>query len=209
MNARKNKPSYSFNNIKRDSTEKFLILGVFEYRRLIPRKTNMILGLSKWDTSIPWQSSFSFRSLWCGYIWTQSLVCSENRNNHTRLVMKYIFISILIIPFVSVTILFSLSTPVFGKTSQFESVDECVIKTFQEERDYTRLNGIKNLMEMMKNQNQTGNRMFDVVYSKCSKEVSNDRQVVNLPFTNTLPPKIWNINWRHLVFSSEKTGLSW
>ena len=116
---KKNKPSYSFKNIKRDSSERFLILGVSEYRRWIPRKTNMILGLSKWDTSIPWQSSFSFRSLWCGYIWTQSLVCSENRNNHTRLVMKYIFISILIIPFVSVTILFSLSTPVFGKTSQF------------------------------------------------------------------------------------------
>ena len=108
--------------------------------------------------------------------------------------MKYIFISILIIPFVSVTILFSLSTPVFGKTSQFESVDKCVMKTFQEERDYTRLDGIKNLMEMIKNQNQTGNRMFDVIYSICSKEVSNDRQVVNLPFTNTLPPKIWNIN---------------
>ena len=108
--------------------------------------------------------------------------------------MKYIFISILIIPFVSVTILFSLSTPVFGKTSQFESVDECVMKTFREERDFTRLDGIKNLMEMMKNQNQTGNRMFDVVYSKCLKKVSNDRQVVNLLFTNTLPPKIWNIN---------------
>ena len=167
----KNKPSYSFKYIKRDSSERFLILGVSEYRRWIPRKTNKILGLFKWDTSIPWQSSFSFHSLWCGYIWTQSLVCSENRNNHTRLVMKYIFISILIIPFVSVTILFSLSTPVFGKTSQFKSVDECVMKTFREERDFTRLDGIKNLIEMMKNQNQTGNRMFDVVYSKCSKEV--------------------------------------
>ena len=104
--------------------------------------------------------------------------------------MKYIFISILIIPFVSVTILFSLSTPVFGKTSQFESVDECVMKTFQEERDYTRLDGIKNLMEMMKNQNQTGNRMFDVVYSKCLKDDSNERQIVNLPHTNTLPPTL-------------------
>ena len=98
--------------------------------------------------------------------------------------MKYIFISILIIPFVSVTILFSLSIPVFGKTSHFESVDECVMKTFREERDFTRLDGIKNLMEMMKNQNQTGNRMFDVVYSKCSKEVLDDRKVENLPFTN-------------------------
>ena len=104
--------------------------------------------------------------------------------------MKYIFISILIIPFVSVTIRFSLSTPVFGKTSQFESVDECVMKTFQEERDYTRLDGIKNLMEMMRNQNQTGNRMFDVVYGKCSKELSDKRQIVNLPYTNTLPPTL-------------------
>ena len=104
--------------------------------------------------------------------------------------MKYIFISILIIPFVSVTILFSLSTPVFGKTSQFESVDECVMKTFQEEREYTRLDGIKNLMEMMRNQNQTGNRMFDVVYVKCSKELSDKRQIVNLPYTNTLTPTI-------------------
>ena len=104
--------------------------------------------------------------------------------------MKYIFISILIIPFVSVTILFSLSTPVFGKTSQFESVDECVMKTFQEEREYTRLDGIKNLMEMMKNQNQTGNRMFDVVYGKCSKELSDKRQIVNLPYKDTLTPTI-------------------
>ena len=104
--------------------------------------------------------------------------------------MKYIFISILIIPFVSATILFSLSTPVFGKTSQFESVDECVMKTFQEEREYTRLDGIENLMEMMKQENQTGNRMFDVVYSKCLKDVTNDRQVVNLPYTNTLPPTL-------------------
>ena len=104
--------------------------------------------------------------------------------------MKYIFISILIIPFVSVTILSSLSTPVFGKTSQFESVDECVMKTFQEEREYTRLDGIENLMEMMKNENQTGNRMFDVVYSKCLKDVTNDRQVVNLPYTDTLPPTL-------------------
>ena len=104
--------------------------------------------------------------------------------------MKYIFISILITPFVSVTILFSLSTPVFGKTSQFESIDECVIKTFREERDFTHLNGIKNLMEMMKNHNQTGNRMFDVVYGKCSKEFSDKRQIVNLPFTNNRTPTI-------------------
>ena len=72
-------------------------------------------------------------------------------------------------------IFFSLSTPVFGKTSQFESVDDCVMKTFREEREYTRLDGIKNLMEMMKNENQTGNRMFDVIYSECLKDVTNDR----------------------------------
>ena len=64
------------------------------------------------------------------------------------------------------------------------------MKTFQEEREYTRLDGIKNLMEMMKNENQTGNRMFDVVYSKCLKDVTNGRQVVNLPYTNTLPPTL-------------------
>ena len=104
--------------------------------------------------------------------------------------MKYVFISILVIPFVSVVILFSLPTPVFGKTSQFESVDECVMKTFREERDFTRLDGIKNLIEMMKNQNQTGNRMFDEVYGKCSKELSDKRQIVNLPYTNTLTPTI-------------------
>ena len=104
--------------------------------------------------------------------------------------MKYIFISILIMPFVSVMILFSLSTPVFGKTSQFQSVDECVMKTFREERDFTRLVGIKNLIEMMKKQNQTGNRIFDAVYGKCSKGFLDKRQIVNLPFTNNLTPTI-------------------
>ena len=64
------------------------------------------------------------------------------------------------------------------------------MKTFREERDFTRLDRIKNLIEMMKNQNQTGNRMFDVVYSKCLKDASNERQFVNLPHTNTLTPTI-------------------
>ena len=45
-------------------------------------------------------------------------------------------------------------------------------------------------MKMMKNENQTGNRMFDVVYSKCLNDVTNDRQIVNLPYTNTLPPTL-------------------
>ena len=58
--------------------------------------------------------------------------------------MKYILLSILIIPFVSVMILFSLSNPVFGKTPQFYSVGECLMRT-------------------MKNRNLIGNKMFDVV----------------------------------------------
>ena len=113
---KKNKTNYSFKNVKRDSSERFLILDVSEYNRWIPRKTNKIFGLLKWDTSTPLQSSFSFHSLWFGYIWTRSLVCLENRNNHLHIVMKYILLSVLIIPFVSVMILFSLSNPVFGKT---------------------------------------------------------------------------------------------
>ena len=40
--------------------------------------------------------------------------------------MKYILLSILIIPFVSVMILFSLSNPVFGGTSKYYSVGQCV-----------------------------------------------------------------------------------
>ena len=64
--------------------------------------------------------------------------------------MKYILLSILIIPFVSVMILFSLSNPVFGKTPQFYSVGECLMRT-------------------MKNRNLTGNKKFDVVYKECEK----------------------------------------
>ena len=37
-------------------------------------------------------------------------------------IMKYILLSILIIPFVSVMILFSISNPVFGGTSKYYSV---------------------------------------------------------------------------------------
>ena len=67
-------------------------------------------------------------------------------------IMKYIFLSILIIPFVSVMILFSVSTPVFGKTPQFYSVGECLMRT-------------------MKNRNLTGNKMFDVVHEECEKRM--------------------------------------
>ena len=67
--------------------------------------------------------------------------------------MKYILLSILIIPFVSVMILFSVSTPVFGKTPQFYSVGECLMRT-------------------MKNRNLTGNKMFDVVHKECEKKMN-------------------------------------
>ena len=66
--------------------------------------------------------------------------------------MKYILLSILIIPFVSVMILFSVSTPVFGKTPKFYSVGECLMRT-------------------MKNRNLTGNKMFDVVHEECEKRM--------------------------------------
>ena len=68
-------------------------------------------------------------------------------------IMKYILLSILIIPLVSVMILFSVSTPVFGKTPQFYSVGECLMRT-------------------MKNRNLTGNRMFDVVHKECEKKIN-------------------------------------
>ena len=68
-------------------------------------------------------------------------------------IMKYILLSILIIPFVSVMILFSLSNPVFGKTPQFYSVGECLMRT-------------------MKNRNLTGNKMFDVVHKECEKKMN-------------------------------------
>ena len=68
-------------------------------------------------------------------------------------IMKYILLSILIIPFVSVMILFSVSTPVFGKTPQFYSVGECLMRT-------------------MKKRNLTGNKMFDVVHKECEKKMN-------------------------------------
>ena len=68
-------------------------------------------------------------------------------------IMKYILLSILIIPFVSVMILLSHSNPVFGKTPQFYSVGECLMRT-------------------MKNRNLTGNKMFDVVHKECEKKMN-------------------------------------
>ena len=50
-------------------------------------------------------------------------------------------------------ILFSLSNPVFGKTPQFYSVGECLMRT-------------------MKNRNLTGNKMFDVVHKECEKKMN-------------------------------------
>ena len=77
----------------------------------------------------------------------------KDQKNIRDNIMKYILLSILIIPFVSVMILFSLSNPVFGKTPQFYSVGECLMRT-------------------MKNRNLTGNKMFDVVHKECEKKMN-------------------------------------
>ena len=53
----------------------------------------------------------------------------ENQKPIRDNIMKYILLSILIIPLVSVMILFSVSTPVLGKTPQFYSVGECLMRT--------------------------------------------------------------------------------
>ena len=116
-------------------------------------------------------------------------------------IMKYILLSILIIPFVSVMILFSVSNPVFGKTTKFYSVGECLMRT-------------------MKNRNLTGNKMFDVIHKECEKRMyvtktdiiehkcelvrkylekreigsvdqNKDRGHMTLPFTEILPPEFW------------------
>ena len=119
-------------------------------------------------------------------------------------IMKYILLSILIIPFVSVMILFSVSTQIFGKTPKLYSVGECLMRT-------------------MKNRNLTGNKMFDVVRKECEKKMNvtktdiiehkgelvrkylekreirsvdqnNDRGYMTLPFTDILPPEFWNLH---------------
>ena len=116
-------------------------------------------------------------------------------------IMKYILLSILIIPFVSVMILFCLSNPVFGKTPQFYSFGEYLMRT-------------------MKNRNLTGNKMFDVVHKECEKRMyvtktdiiqhkvelvrkylekreigsvdqNKERGQMPLPFMDFLPPEFW------------------
>ena len=98
----------------------------------------------------------------------------------------------------------SISNVSFGKTPQFYSVGECLMRT-------------------MKNKNLTGNRMFEVVHKECEKKINvtntdiiehkgelvrkylekreigsfdqyKDRGHMTLPFTDTLPPKFWNLN---------------
>ena len=61
-------------------------------------------------------------------------------------IMKYILLSILIIPFVSVMILFSLSNPVFGGTPKYYSVGQCV-SLLTVNKDIT---GTDNLNELRK-----------------------------------------------------------
>ena len=93
----------------------------------------------------------------------------------------------------------SISNVSFGKTPQFYSVGECLMRT-------------------MKDRNLTGNRMFDVVRKKCEKKMyvtktdviehkgelvrkylekreigsvdqNKDKGHMTLPFTEILPPK--------------------
>ena len=95
----------------------------------------------------------------------------------------------------------SISNVSFGKTPQYYSVGECLMKT-------------------MKNKNLTGNKMFDVVHKECEKRMyetktdiiehkgelvrkyldkkeigsvdqNNDRGHMTLPFTDILPPEFW------------------
>ena len=107
------------------------------------------------------------------------------------------FIKILIVTL----FVLSISNVSFGKTPQFYSVGEC-------------------LMRIMKNRNLTGNKMFDVVHKECEKRMyvtktdiiehkgelvrkylekreigsvdqNKDRGHMILPFTEILPPEFW------------------
>ena len=95
----------------------------------------------------------------------------------------------------------SISNVSFGKTPQFYSVGECLMRT-------------------MKNRNLTGNKMFDVVHKECEKKMNvtkaniiehkgelvrkylekreigsldqnKERGHMILPFTETLPAEFW------------------
>ena len=98
----------------------------------------------------------------------------------------------------------SISNVSFGKTPQFYSVGECLMRT-------------------MKNRNLTGNKMFDVVHKECEKRMyvtktdnidhkgemvrkylekreigslnqNKDRGHMTLPFTDTLPLEFWKVD---------------
>ena len=95
----------------------------------------------------------------------------------------------------------SISNVSFGKTPQFYSVGECLMRT-------------------MKDRNLTGNKMFDVVHKECEKRMyltktdiiehkgelvrkylenreigsldqNKDGGQMTLPFTDILPPEFW------------------
>ena len=95
----------------------------------------------------------------------------------------------------------SISNVSFGKTPQFYSVGECLMRT-------------------MKNKNLTGNRMFEVVHKECERKINvtktdiiehkgelvrkylekreigsldqnKDRGHMTLPFTDILHPEFW------------------
>ena len=98
----------------------------------------------------------------------------------------------------------SISNVSFGKTPQFYSVGECLMRT-------------------MKNRNLSGNKMFDIIHKECEKKLyvtktdiieykgelvrkylkkreigsldqNKDRGHMTLPFTDTLLPEFWNLN---------------
>ena len=107
------------------------------------------------------------------------------------------FIKILIVTL----LVLSISSVSFGKTPQFYSVGECLMRT-------------------MKNRNLTRNKLFDVVHKECERKINvtktdiiehkgdlvrkylekreigsfdqnKDRGHMTLPFTDTLPTEFW------------------
>ena len=69
----------------------------------------------------------------------------------------------------------SISNVSFGKTPQFYSVGECLMRT-------------------MKNKNLTGNKMFDVVHKECEKKMN----VMKTDITNT------KVNWSENTWRRER-----